>query len=692
MHFETKLLIFLAALILSNVLNRVFPKFPLPFIQLLFGILLGFLHKGSAFELDSEFFLAFVIAPINFREAQESDLSSFVKHKQMILYLILPTVFVTVLGLGYVAGLVMPIEIPLAACFALGAALAPTDAVAFISIANRFKFPKRVENILKSEGLLNDASGLVAFQFAIAAMLTGVFSITQASLQLVWSILGGIAVGFVLALLSRWMLSVLEKFDAADVTGVLFLEISLPLMAYFLASGLGVSGIIAVVIAGVMQTYRMKKLTLFDVRVDQVSHTVWDTITFLLNGIVFIVFGYELTSILAPALKSSSFSNWHLLGIVLLLTSMLFLIRFIMIFLFYSIRSIRLKKRVTRYISEILLLTFSGVKGTVSIATILLLPTMNSLQYSLILFIVGAVTLTSFVTGLVVLPALAGDANQTVNCMPQIAILTEVIEQLEQDIKTSDHKGAIYATLDNYKNRIAKLILEQEPNSVKRELALIQMMIIGIETEGLEHALATSQITYKEYQFYQFYIRALENRVNRGFISNFAYSFSILMRMLRYSSHSLAVIKARFTQFLKQERPEPVSLTKRNKKRLINLYKANTELVLDALDELDGVYNASLVGFFKLSRLQEVEMVTSDSMIERIILRSITSHIDELLRGYYLERKLISEHEQSGRISYLEARELRKNVNELESYSLKEASFERPNVLMKRFSKNNAES
>nr|WP_281495596.1 cation:proton antiporter [Streptococcus uberis] len=97
----------------------------------------------------------------------------------------------------------LPIKIPLAICFALGAALAPTDAVAFLSLANRLKFPNRVKNILTSEGLLNDASSLVAFQFALTAFLTGTFSLAGASLKLALTIFGGIAVGLLFALLNR---------------------------------------------------------------------------------------------------------------------------------------------------------------------------------------------------------------------------------------------------------------------------------------------------------------------------------------------------------------------------------------------------------------------------------------------------------------------------------------------------------
>lgn len=672
MHFAIMLITFLLALILSNVINRMIPKLPLPFIQLVFGLLLGLFYQGSEFKLDGELFLAFVIAPINFREGQESDITSFLEHRSIILYLILPTVFVTTLVLGYFSGIFLPIEMPLAACFALGAALGPTDAVAFISMANRFNFPKSVENILKSEGLLNDASGLVAFEFAVAALLTGTFSLAHASLQLLWSILGGFLIGFSLSLLSRWSLSLLEKFDAADVTGALLLELSLPLLAYFIASEVGVSGIIAVVIAGVMQARRLKKITLFDAQVDKVSHVVWDTVIFLLNGLVFMVFGFEMTHILEPALTSPLYSNWHLLGIVIAVTALLFLTRFLLLGLYYFWESRRLKNSFSSYVQDILLLTFSGVKGTVSIATILLLPETDSLQYSLTLFTVGAVTLLSFLTGLVVLPYLAGEGSEEVNHVSQISILADVVQILEEDVKNSTEKAALYAAIDNYKDRIERLILEQEPSEVKRELAIIQLLIIDIESDGLEYALSKGRIDLKEYRIYQRYLKVLEGQVNRGFVSNFAYGFRIFLRVLRAVLHEVTSFGYRIRQVLKKEDRQRFQLSQDNRDHLADVYLQNTELVLDALEELEGVYSPALVNFLQMSRLQEAEVMASGAFVERVLTRARPNNMDELLRGYYLERKLISEYQDKGILTAEEAKRLRKNVNELESYSLNE--------------------
>ena len=326
------------------------------------GVGAGLLFGVGNLALDPSLFLALVIAPLNFREGQQSNVDDLMENWKVIAFLIFPLVFLTALGIGTLAGYLLPVEVPLSASFALGAALAPTDAVAFLVLSNRFAFPKRLETILTLEGLLNDASGLVVFQFAILALTTGSFSFVSAGTQFVWALVGGMLAGFFLAFGHRGLISLLEKLDAADIPGVLLLELSLPLLAYFVATYIGGSGIIAVVIAGLFQSKQLKKMTLFDARVNRVNQIVWDTLNFSLNGLVFLVFGYEFTRIIQPALRNPLISNGHLLGIVILLTISLFLLRFIGLLCLNAYRKARSSKSVYS-VHELGILTFSGIKG-----------------------------------------------------------------------------------------------------------------------------------------------------------------------------------------------------------------------------------------------------------------------------------------------------------------------------------------
>lgn len=399
-------IVFSLVLIVSNATNKLIPTLPLPLIQIFLGIGLGFLLPNSEYHLDTELFLALVIGPLLFREAEEADITSILKHWRIIAFLIFPVIFISTLSLGWLAHLLW-LGIPLAACMAVGAALGPTDLVAFASLSERFTFPKRVSNILKGEGLLNDASGLVAFRVALAAWTTGAFSLGQASWDLVVSILGGFAVGIVTAAVNRGLQKLLLSVRATDIASELILELSLPLLTFFIAEEIHVSGIIAVVVAGILKASRIKKITLLEAKVDTVTHTVWNTVNFVLNGYVFVLLGIELEMISEPILRTPFYNNLLLIVTVLLLTGLLFLIRFLMVYGFYWYRGFRLKKSIDKYLKDALLLTFSGVKGAVSIATILLIPTHLEAEYPVLLFLVAGVTLCSFLIGLLILPKLS---------------------------------------------------------------------------------------------------------------------------------------------------------------------------------------------------------------------------------------------------------------------------------------------
>lgn len=405
-------IVFSLVLIVSNATNKLIPTLPLPLIQIFLGIGLGFLLPNSEYHLDTELFLALVIGPLLFREAEEADITSILKHWRIIAFLIFPVIFISTLSLGWLAHLLW-LGIPLAACMAVGAALGPTDLVAFASLSERFTFPKRVSNILKGEGLLNDASGLVAFRVALAAWTTGFFSLGQASWDLVISILGGFAVGIVTAAVNRGLQKLLLSVRATDIASELILELSLPLLTFFIAEEIHVSGIIAVVVAGILKASRFKKITLLEAKVDTVTHTVWNTVNFVLNGSVFVLLGMELEMISEPILRTPFYNNLLLIVTVLLLTGLLFLIRFLMVYGFYWYRGFRLKKSIDKYLKDALLLTFSGVKGTVSIATILLIPTQLEAEYPVLLFLVAGVTLCSFLIGLLILPKLSEDKEES---------------------------------------------------------------------------------------------------------------------------------------------------------------------------------------------------------------------------------------------------------------------------------------
>ncbi|MCE3590944.1 sodium:proton antiporter [Streptococcus sp. XMC] len=663
-------IVFSLILIVSNATNKLIPTLPLPLIQILLGIGIGFLLPNSEYHLDTELFLALVIGPLLFREAEEADITSILKHWRIIAFLIFPVIFISTLSLGWLAHLLW-LGIPLAACMAVGAALGPTDLVAFASLSERFTFPKRISNILKGEGLLNDASGLVAFRVALAAWTTGVFSLGQASWDLVISILGGFAVGIVTAAVNRGLQKILLSVRATDIASELILELSLPLLTFFIAEEIHVSGIIAVVVAGILKASRFKKITLLEAKVDTVTHTVWNTVNFVLNGSVFVLLGMELEMISEPILRTPFYNNLLLIVTVLLLTGLLFLIRFLMVYGFYWYRGFRLKKSIDKYLKDALLLTFSGVKGTVSIATILLIPTHLEAEYPVLLFLVAGVTLCSFLIGLLVLPKLSEDKEESNDHLMHIAILNDVVMLLEKELTVTKQKGPLYAAIDNYHGRIENMILNQEDKATQRDWEQLKLLILSIENDGLEQAYEEGKIRDRSYHVYQRYLRSMEQKVNRNLSSRLTYYFLVLFRLLRLLLHELVTLGSGIRAW---KNGENYKLEAIDYDQIAALYLANTEIIIESLENLKGIYRSTLISFLQESRLRETSLITSGAFVERVINRIKPNNIDEMLRGYYLERKLIFEYEEQHLISAKYARRMRQNVNELENYSLRESA------------------
>ncbi|WFR88011.1 sodium:proton antiporter [Streptococcus sp. D7B5] len=672
------LILFLFVLIVSSTTNKLLPFLPLPLVQILLGIGIGLFLPNTDFHLNTELFLAVVIGPLLFREAQEADITSVLKHWRIIVYLIFPVIFISTLSLGSLAHFLW-MTLPLAACVAVGAALGPTDLVAFASLSERFSFPKRVSNILKGEGLLNDASGLVAFRVALAAWTTGAFSLSQAGTSLALSILGGFAVGFVTAMINRFLHTFLLSVRATDIASELLLELSLPLMTFFIAEEIHVSGIIAVVVAGILKASRFKKITLLEAQVDTVTDTVWHTVTFMLNGSVFVILGMELEMIAEPILTNPLYNPLLLLVSVVLLTLLLFAIRFVMIYGFYIWRTRRLKKNLRNYMKDMFLLTFSGVKGTVSIATILLIPSNLEQEYPLLLFLVAGVTLLSFLTGLLVLPHLSEEQEKTKDYLMHIAILNEVTGELEKELEGHKNKLPLYAAIDNYHGRIENLILSQENRSAQEDWEALKLLILSIESDGLEQAYEEGKIGERGYQVYQRYLKNMEQSINRKVASRLTYYFLVSLRILRFVLHELLTFGQTFRSWNDKEQRRLRAI---DYDQISELYLENTELIIESLENLKGIYKSSLISFMQESRLRETAIIGSGAFVERVITRIKPNNIDEMLRGYYLERKLIFEYEEKKLITTKYAKKLRQNVNNLENYSLKEAANTLPYDMM----------
>lgn len=664
------LVIIAIAITFSNVFSKVVPTIPIFIAQIILGVLLGMTKFAELISFQPEIFLIMIIAPLLFREGEAADVPEILKNFSMILFLAFGLVIATLVGVGLTLKTLIP-SIPLAACFAFGAALGPTDAVAVGSLAKRLKIPPRVLHILEGEGLLNDASGVTAFQFAVAALVTGSFSLFHASVSLVISSLGGALAGFVVVWVKKKVIRMIERASAQDVIVYLLIELLLPFVAYLLAEVFHCSGIIAAVVAGILQSMSYRKITLFDAELANVSESTWKTISFTLNSLVFLFLGIELSVVFSPIWLSQEYANMHLIFTILCIAIILFVIRLVGISFFFGV-SKGFKKLPTAF-KEILILTFGGVKGTVSLAAIFILPvTINGVEFSqrpLLLFLTACVIMVSLLGGMIALPFLSeGEAEKPID-RTEVAILNEVIENLYLDIETQSmseqEEIAIEAVIDHYHSRVWELYTESMTESEQQEVQEIQSLILSIEQDGLDEAYRKGEISMNGYRLYTRFLKRYETSIRRQIFSFISFWLLFWRRMLRITMHP-----KRFWQSTRQD--SRVTIIRRDIHDVQKVFLQNNILVQQSLKTLEDLYDPTIVQYFSRRREDMKKQIHHVDLPFSFTVQQEPAYAKKILRGYYLERKIIEEYEVADRVSMFAANEYRQKVNLLESYALRQ--------------------
>ena len=290
--FEHALWLLLLTTALS-VIGRWLP-WPRPITYVLGALLVGLSPLFPRIELEPEFFFLCFVPPLLFSDGWLIPLREFTKARRPILILAIGLVLFTTVTVGFVAHWLVP-GLPLAMAFALGAIVSPTDAVAVSAITDRLKIPSRLSIVLKGESLMNDATGLVAFKLALAALVAGTFSLRAATLD--FTLLAGIgfAVGLATAYLVGRIRDLLRHLRGSDPFIETTVSLMTPYAAYLIAGSFGGSGILSVVAAGLYSGWRDP--VRMDVQGRQTSWTVWATVLFWLNGLAFVLLGLQFPDI-----------------------------------------------------------------------------------------------------------------------------------------------------------------------------------------------------------------------------------------------------------------------------------------------------------------------------------------------------------------------------------------------------------
>jgi len=342
-------------------------NFPYPIALVLGGGALGFVPRLPDFPFDPQFLLALVLPPILYQAALLTSWRDFKVNIRPIGLLAIGLVIVTTLAVGAAFKMLVP-DVPWAVAFVFGAIVSPPDAVAATTILSRLNIPRRVVTILEGESLVNDASGLVIYKFAVAAVMTGAFSLFDASVQFVEVAAGGIAIGVAMA-----MLFVAIHRRLGDIFIEVLATLAVPYVAYILAESLHMSGVLAVVAAGLVRGRYAPEIVSAETRI--IARSVWNLLVFLLNSLVFMLIGLQLSEV-TGRLASEPAGELIVAGV--LISTVAILVRFAWIYPATWLPRLagaryRANNPAPRE-AELFIMSWCGMRGIVSLAAALALP------------------------------------------------------------------------------------------------------------------------------------------------------------------------------------------------------------------------------------------------------------------------------------------------------------------------------
>ena len=460
MEILTTLGIFVIIVILGSFLNNLFPRIPAALFQIILGAAVTFIpNLPLHFEFESEMFMMLVIAPLLFTDGFNSSLKNIWLYKRPIIYMAIFLVLVTVIVVGSIIHLLLPM-IPWAACFVLAAVLSPTDAVAVKSITKGMKLPKGLMAILEGESLLNDASGLVSFNIALAAVLTNTFSVTNASYKFLVVAGGGAIFGLIIGIAFSYIKFIFSTKFADEFNILVIFQLITPVIVFYLAEHIGVSGIVAVVITALVYNYQRKHHLLTVVSSDA-AVTIDSTqqiASYVLNGFVFTFLGY-----LLPEIYHTVFNNREIdivYGFIISLVIVLGLMIVRLTFVYFNYISFQPhhfttarktakiilnrkfdKGNYSRF-SYSLIASLCGIHGTVTLATALMIPVVTSTGDNFplrntILFIASNVVLLSIIIGTIALPLVVKNEDEEKE-YTQYSLREKILEGTLEELKERD--------------------------------------------------------------------------------------------------------------------------------------------------------------------------------------------------------------------------------------------------------------
>ncbi|MDJ1499916.1 Na+/H+ antiporter [Xanthocytophaga agilis] len=342
-------------------------NFPFPIVLVLAGLTISFIPGLPLVTLKPEIVFLIFLPPLLYGAAWNTSWHDFKANIRSISLAAIGLVFFTTGLVGVVAHYVIP-DLSWAHAFLLGAIVSPPDALAATSVTKGLGLNPRIIAILEGESLVNDASGLIAYKYALAAIISGTFGVLDAGLQFVWVIVAGIGIGLLIGYI---MFQVHHRFvcDSIIETTLTFLT---PFASYLIAEHFHVSGVLAVVTTGLYLSFQSGEIFSTQSRIQ--TYAVWDVVVFILNGLIFILLGLQLKYVIS-GIEDGSLIQLIIYGLIVSLVVVI--VRFIWVVpaaTLPRILSKRIRTTETFDRRNLVIFGWAGMRGVVSMAAALSIP------------------------------------------------------------------------------------------------------------------------------------------------------------------------------------------------------------------------------------------------------------------------------------------------------------------------------
>lgn len=467
-HIE--MLLFLMGITCALTILAAKLRFPFPILLVLAGLVIGLLPRMPAIHLNPDLVFILILPPLLYSAAYVFPWGEFKLNLRPILLLAIGLVLVTMSSVALAAWWLLP-GFTLAAGFVLGAIVSPPDAIAATAVMKRQKVPRRMISILEGESLVNDSSGLVAYQFAVAAVVTGTFSLASASVEFVYATLAGVAMGLLVGVIAEFV----HK-NMRDPSVQLTISLMTPYLAYLPAEKIGASGVLATVAAGLYIGHKSGLIFAPEARLQ--SKAVWGFMNYLINGLVFILIGLQFPDIM-HALRG--YTYWQLAWYASLVCGAVVVVRFLCVFslpvLLGPLLDLFSKGVPSANRGVLTVVSWSGMRGVVSLAAALALPNLTHdgepfPQRSLIIFLTFCVILFTLVVQGLTLPWLirslglkVTEADSEAETHARLHLLERCLHDTEEEIHKTHNaadKAILHLLVDHYQTRADYLQRRQE--------------------------------------------------------------------------------------------------------------------------------------------------------------------------------------------------------------------------------------